>query len=120
MSNAATELNVSDVSARRAYLAESREEVRQRLAAELPPSEICEWFSDRLDELLIAMLQCSLDRQGVSESSNLIVACVGGNGRRRPVPWSDVDLLIVMASNAGEELSDALNSFVRDCWDTGM
>ncbi|MCH2212368.1 MAG: [protein-PII] uridylyltransferase [Fuerstiella sp.] len=113
-------MNVSEVSARRAYLARSRDGIRQRMGTDLSPSEICEWFSDRLDDLLIAMLRHSLDQQGVSESASFIVVCVGGNGRRRPVPWSDVDLLIVVAAGAGEELSAALNSFVRDCWDTGM
>jgi len=120
LSDVITELNVSDIAARREHLSELRDGVRQRLGTDVPPTEICGWFSDRMDELLIAMLQRSLEQHSITNTAGLVVSCVGGNGRRRPAPGSDVDLLLVSEESAGDELADALKSFVRDCWDTGM
>ncbi len=120
MSNVQSELDVSDIAARREHLAELRRGVRQHLSTDLPPTEISEWYSDRLDELLLSILEHNLQQQGVADTSGFIVACVGGNGRRRPAPYSDVDLLLVAESSASKGLSTALSAFVRDCWDTGM
>ncbi len=115
-----SELVVSDVASRRAHLAELRKAVRQHLSTDLPPTEVSEWFSDRLDDLLLAILDYNLQQHGAVDESGFIVACVGGNGRRRPAPYSDVDLLLVAESSASAELSTALSAFVRDCWDTGL
>ena len=120
LSDVATELNVSDIAARRQYLADARDSVEQQLATDLPPTLICEWFSDRLDELLIAILQYNLAKHRVASEMRFVVACVGGNGRRRPAPWSDVDLLLIAESNVTAGLSTALNALIRDCWDSGM
>ncbi len=120
LSDVSTELDVSDIAARREHLAEMRQGVRQHLDNGVLPTEICQWYSDRLDELLVAMLQHSLEQHQVTETKDVVVACVGGNGRRRPAPFSDVDLLLVADSGAGQGLSDALNAFIRDCWDSGM
>ncbi len=120
MSDVAIELNVSDIAARRQYLAGARDGVEQHLATDLPPTQICEWFSDQLDELLVAILKHNLARHSVASEVCFVVACVGGNGRRRPAPWSDVDLLLIAEGNVTAGLSAALNAFIRDCWDTGM
>ena len=120
MSDAFTDLNVANIAARREYLSVLRDGVKRKLASHLPPTEICAWFSDRMDELLVAMLQSNLASNGVPEKTSFVLACVGGNGRRRPTPWSDVDLLLIADGAEDNELAAALNSFVRDCWDTGM
>lgn len=120
MSDVLTELDVSDIAARREHLAGLRDGVREHLNQSTLPTEICQWYSDRLDELLVAMLQHSLQQHGVTSTDGVLIACVGGNGRQRPAPYSDVDLLLVAEAGTSEELSAALNEFVRDCWDTGM
>jgi len=115
-----SELDVSDAAARREHLAELRKGVKERLGTDLAPTEVSEWYSDRLDELLLSILSHNLQQHGVTDDSDFIVACVGGNGRRRPAPYSDVDLLLVAETGAQAEMSTALSAFVRDCWDTGM
>jgi len=119
VSHAVTDLDVSDIAARREHLAGLRAEVQVQLDSDLLATEICEWFSDRIDDMLLAMLDHSLQQHEAADTSGFMIACVGGTGRRRPAPWSDVDLLLI-ADSPGEALSTALNSFVRDCWDTGM
>ena len=56
----------------------------------------------------------------VAPETAFSVICVGGNGRRRPAPYSDVDLLLVTSGKADTQLQAALTDFVRDCWDTGF
>lgn len=120
MSNAATEPDVSDITARREHLADVRQMIQRRLATQSPPTEICGWYSDCLDELLTLMLAHNLQQYCVPDGAEFFVVCVGGNGRRRPAPYSDVDLLLVADGNVSDELAAALNRFVRDCWDTGL
>lgn len=119
MSDALTKPDVSSITARREHLSQLRDGVREHLGGNLVPTEICEWYSDRLDEFLLSMLQYHLQRHDCVDSDSFLVACVGGNGRRRPAPYSDVDLLLV-CDTSNESLKTALKDFVRDCWDTGM
>ena len=120
LSDTATELNLTDTAARRQYLADTREIAGQRLAKGVFPNHICERFSARLDDLLVEILKHSLARHGVVADAEFLIACVGGNGRRRPAPWSDVDLLLVVDDSVNSQVSAALDAFVRDCWDAGM
>ena len=120
LSDTATELNLTDTAARRQYLADTREIAEQRLAKGVFPNHICERFSARLDDLLVEILKHSLARHGVVAEAEFLIACVGGNGRRRPAPWSDVDLLLVVDDSVNSQVSAALDAFVRDCWDAGM
>lgn len=119
LSEVSTELDVSEIGDRRERLAELRAGVREKLGSGDAPTEICQWFSDGLDNLLVMMLEHNLAQHGVDQGSDVVVACVGGNGRCRPAPYSDVDLLLV-ADNGGAAVSAALKGFVRDCWDTGL
>lgn len=82
--------------------------------------EACEWLSDRLDELLLGMLHHSLKTNELSESEAFSVMVVGGNGRRRPAPYSDVDMLLVADKTVFEQVEKTFSDFVRDCWDTGF
>lgn len=104
----------------RERLEELRKSVSDRHFAGESGVELCNWFSDQLDDLLREMILRSLREHGVSEESEFSVICVGGNGRRRPAPYSDVDLLLVAASRDIQAIEPVLSSFVRDCWDTGF
>ncbi|MEZ6062718.1 MAG: [protein-PII] uridylyltransferase [Planctomycetaceae bacterium] len=114
------EIDVSSLTERRRLVADFRDRAAQRSGSGDSGIEICEWYSDRLDELLTAMVRHQLVRQGVSEDAPFAVVCVGGNGRRRPAPYSDLDLLLVAESRSLARLSPMLSGFVRDCWDTGF
>ncbi|MGV2334657.1 MAG UNVERIFIED_CONTAM: hypothetical protein LVR18_11280 [Planctomycetaceae bacterium] len=45
---------------------------------------------------------------------------VGGNARRRPAPWSDVDLLMIIDTRLADEISPLMAAAVRDCWDATL
>ncbi len=120
VNHTALSFDVTCSSDRRRHLARLRADVADRLKSGCRPTEICEWLSDGLDALLQAMVRQRLEEHGIDEhASRFLVACVGGNGRRRPAPFSDVDLLLITDSRSSG-LAAALNDFVRDCWDTGM
>ncbi len=59
---------------------------------------------------------------GWPDIENVVLAAVGGYGRRELFPYSDVDLLIVTARGPSEEkdLRDAIAPFLRDLWDAGL
>ncbi len=97
-----------------------RSEVAVRHAAGESGVEICNWFSDQLDGLLQEMIRTSLAGNGVQETAEFAVICVGGNGRRRPAPYSDIDLLLLVSPKTAAVMEPVLTSFVRDCWDTGF
>lgn len=114
-----SDCQIEDLQQRKNYLKSLRDEIPARQAAS-SGIEACEWLSDRLDELLLGMLNHSLKLNGLSENGAFSVMCVGGNGRRRPAPYSDVDLLLVAAKSVFTEVETTFSDFVRDCWDTGF
>ena len=120
MTEEISDFDVSSAAERRRYLSSQRATVAERLHQGQSACEICTWYSDRLDQLLIAMLDRSLRLAGASNDAGFVVACVGGNGRQQPAPWSDVDLLLVEDVPGDTRLNRALHSFLRDCWDTGL
>lgn len=114
------DVDVSSIAERRAFVAALQEEAASRIQANQSGIEICEWFSDQLDLLLIKMVQHQLAGVPNLKSHRFALICVGGNGRRRPAPYSDLDLLIVADSKSVATLSPYLSAFVRDCWDSGF
>ena len=113
-------LDVSSIQERRELVVALRDEVTRRYQAGDGGIEICNWFSDQLDDLLRQMVRLHLQTAGISENGDLAIICVGGNGRRRPTPYSDMDLLLVAESRAIAKFEPVLTAFVRDCWDTGF
>lgn len=54
-------------------------------------------------------------------SSRLVVAAVGGYGRRELFPYSDIDLLFAVESESDlQELKEPLSECLRVLWDTGL
>lgn len=115
-----SELDVSSLSSRRQYLAQCRSQAAERQAAGESGIEICNGFSDQLDHLLQQMLTALLQTHRVPDTAEFAVICVGGNGRRRPAPYSDVDLLLVVSARSSSSLAPVFSAFVRDCWDSGL
>ncbi|MDA1231120.1 MAG: [protein-PII] uridylyltransferase [Planctomycetota bacterium] len=104
---------------RRAALAAMRSGVKHRRQAGASGIEACHWISDQVDEFIrgIAAHQQEM-RPQVSLSSFAVIA-VGGNGRRRPAPFSDIDLLFLMDPKQQTTAQGFLSTVVRDCWDAG-
>ncbi|MEQ9409025.1 MAG: [protein-PII] uridylyltransferase [Fuerstiella sp.] len=114
------DVDCSDIQARRKFLKDARSAVASRHAAGDPGIDICHWFSDQMDELLKRMVAVQLKAFRIPETVRFAVICVGGNGRRRPAPYSDVDLLLVASARHIAQIEPVLQAFVRDCWDTGF
>src|SRR5688572_33258077 len=97
-----------------------RHEVRQRRASGVSGISCCAWLSDQVDEFVREIVARRLESHpDVSEDAFVVVA-VGGNGRRRPAPFSDVDLLFLVDARKQTAVEEFLKSVVRDCWDAGM
>ena len=120
MSPESETIDFTSIQERREFLGNAREECGRRRAEGVSGIEICHWFSDQLDFLLCGMMRVHLGAEGIAEDDQFSVICVGGNGRRRPAPFSDVDLLLVAEPVAAGRLEPAMTAFVRDCWDTGF
>lgn len=105
---------------RREYVAAKRKEVARRQLTGESGIEICNWYSDQIDDLLRGMMQLALAAHECANGLQFALICVGGNGRRRPAPYSDVDLLLVGQPKAMGQLEAVLSHFIRDCWDTGL
>ena len=113
-------MDFASIQKRRAHLQNLRNQVAERHTAGGNGIEICNWYSDQLDELLCGMISSCMVTNNVSQNARFCVICVGGNGRRRPTPYSDVDLLLVASPKSLKVLEPLLSAFVRDCWDTGL
>lgn len=114
-----TDCRIEDLQERKSLVHSLRSGMQERQASSTG-IEACEWYSDQLDELLIRMVWHSLHASGVAETAPFSVLCVGGNGRRRPAPYSDVDLLLVADKSVFSQVEATFSDFVRDCWDTGF
>lgn len=96
-----------------------RKSVRERRASGISGIDCCRRLSDQVDELIRAIVAQQLEAFGVSGNLFAIVA-VGGNGRRRPAPFSDIDLLLIADAKSLESVQPFLAAVVRDCWDAGV
>lgn len=119
-SDSATAIDFSIPQHRREFVAAKRAEAAERQATGESGIEICNWLSDQIDHLLLEIMTISLTAHDVTVDAEFALICVGGNGRRRPAPYSDVDILLVGPSGTLEQLEPVLSDFVRDCWDTGL
>jgi len=72
--------------------------------------------------LVDAMVERSAgDKLWPAFPSGLTLLAVGGYGRRHLFPYSDVDLLLLVAhSRLAQEAPDAISSFLRTLWDSGL
>lgn len=50
----------------------------------------------------------------------MVAAGGGGNGRRRPAPFSDIDLLIICDPRQQSRLQPLVDVAIRDLWDAGV
>jgi len=109
----------SRIQHRRAALLAMRNGVGERKLAGVGGIACCHWLSDQVDELIreIVSQQQTMHRDVLPTS--FAVLAVGGNGRRRPAPFSDIDLLFLVDAKQQTTTPEFLSAVVRDCWDAG-
>ncbi len=120
--SASTESSTSEsrISLRKKQLALIRDEIRERRGAGESGIACTRLLSDRIDVFVCeSFAHAFRDAATAAEESYAIVA-VGGNGRRRPAPYSDVDLLIITKSQTSVQTDKLLKDAIRDCWDSGI
>ncbi len=105
---------------RRAALAVIRSGVRERRENGTSGIACCNWLSDQVDEFVRGIVAQQLESAGSRSANAFALLAVGGNGRRRPAPFSDVDLLFVVDSKQFSKTQTLLAAVVRDCWDAGL
>jgi len=79
----------------------------------------CQWMSDQVDEFIRGIVAQQLEMRPQVSPTSFAVLAVGGSGRRRPAPFSDIDLLFLMDSKQQATAQGFLSTVVRDCWDAG-
>lgn len=104
---------------RRASLLAMRTGVRDRRQAGEGGIACCEWLSDHVDEFLREIVTQQLKMRPEVSPQSFAVLAVGGNGRRRPAPFSDMDLLFLIDAKQEASTQGFLSAVVRDCWDAG-
>ncbi len=73
-----------------------------------------------LDQILLRLWEQWL-APAASGGDGLALAAVGGYGRKRLFPFSDVDLLLLHAERAAEDrLKDPIRIFSQEVWDLGI
>jgi [protein-PII] uridylyltransferase len=107
-------------SERREYLAEIRREAAERRRQSQSGIVVSEWFSDRIDQLLTGMVEARQQELSPAGHAAYSLIAVGGSGRRRPAPYSDVDLMFIVDPALMSVVQPFLESVVRDFWDTGL
>jgi UTP:GlnB (protein PII) uridylyltransferase len=85
---------------RKAEVAAIRSELRQQRLADTTGLACTNWLSDRIDGFVCDAFRQSAELFTGSLSESWSLLAVGGNGRRRPAPFSDIDLLIRDSSPA--------------------
>jgi [protein-PII] uridylyltransferase len=116
-SPAAADTDAAYIQTLRERLAWLRDDVAMRREGGQSGIAVSEWFSDQIDALVADVIHRRAAAWPDSAQSITVLA-TGGNGRRRPASYSDVDLLIVL-NNAGEA-SQIASAFIRDLWDVGF
>ena len=109
----------SRIQQRRASLLTMRTSVRERRRAGAAGIACCEWFSAQVDEFIREIVKQQQEMRPQVSPGSFAVLAVGGNGRRRPAPFSDMDLLFLMDVKHQATAQGFLSAVVRDCWDAG-
>jgi [protein-PII] uridylyltransferase len=104
----------------KAAVAGMRQQIRTRRAAGESGIVCSQALSDLLDNFLRRVWGGAIRGARPELADAFVLLAVGGNARRRPAPWSDVDLLMVIDSRLFDEVSPLMAAAVRDCWDATL
>ncbi|HZF81825.1 MAG TPA: [protein-PII] uridylyltransferase [Rubrivivax sp.] len=109
------------VAASRARFREAKSGLIERFRTSRPSVKMADQLVQALARHVDSTLATLWHDIGLPGSAALIA--VGGYGRGELFPYSDVDVLILLPTDAGErsgEVDDSVVRFVTACWDTGL
>lgn len=104
----------------KAAVAGMRQQIRVRRAAGESGIVCSQAHSDLLDGFLRRVWGGAIRGARPELEDAFALLAVGGNARRRPAPWSDVDLLMIIDTRLTDEISPLMAAAVRDCWDATL
>ena len=81
-------------------------------------SELVKRYTWMVDQLVIIIWEHYLSQYELAHAPTLVA--VGGYGRKELHPYSDVDLMILIADDDYQEPRDFIEAFVRFLWDIGL
>ena len=114
----------SNVLAAKQRLADGYEEFQRRHDAGCEGVVLCAAISDLRDAVIVGLTQAAIADLDQSEPGGLLseIAMVahGGYGRRDVAPFSDVDLMLLHHSSAGERVAPLAERLLRDVFDAGL
>jgi [protein-PII] uridylyltransferase len=110
----------SRIRQRKRQLADIRDEIRRRRESGETGISSARVLSDRIDKFVCDSFDWILQQAEPAVLESFALVAVGGNGRRRPAPYSDVDLLIVLSPQPHPETEALMQDAIRDCWDSGI
>ena len=107
-----------------AQLADQRRAIHQRLLQGASGAEIVGAFSELVDGLIIGRYRNAV-RQGeekvaLAGSQHCCLVALGGYGRRELAPYSDVDLMFLFESEAGDAAAALSREVLHHLWDLGF
>lgn len=106
----------------RRKLQEARAKLRAQHAAGAPGIQVCTKWSDILDEVAIDLFRAAIAESRASEEAADCVALVahGGYGRRETAPYSDLDLMCLVAPDAPGKVKEVVRVYSQMLYDTGL
>lgn len=83
--------------------------------------EVVRQRTDAVDRLVSALWESLTAEAGTVHTNQVAIVAVGGYGRQECFPFSDIDLLFLVANEAGEQSAQAaLRRLSKALWDSGV
>ncbi|NUQ64402.1 MAG: [protein-PII] uridylyltransferase [Pirellulales bacterium] len=112
------------VLAARARLADGHEQLRNRHQDGCPGPELSAAITDLRDQVLLALFEAALADLPAAEAGALrrdvVLVAHGGYGRRDVAPYSDVDLMVLVAPGSRPRTGPLAERFMCDVFDCGL
>ena len=117
-------LSAANVEAAGALLADQRRAIHQRLLEGTSGAEVIGAFSELVDGLIIGRYRNALrhaeEKVAAAGSQQCCLVALGGYGRRELAPYSDVDLMFLFESEAGDAAAALSREVLHHLWDLGF